>query len=382
MKKIIRKIHLWLSIPFGLVITLVCFSGAMLVFEKEVMELVRRPLYFVEKVECSPLPVDQLVETVAATLPDSVSVTGVTIFSSPERTYQVNLSKPRHASVYIDPYTGEVKGRHERIAFFRTMFYLHRWLLDSKKSDGGIFWGRIAVGTGTLMFVFVLVSGIVIWWPRTGRALRNRLKINAGKGCKRFCHDLHVAGGMYALLFLLAMALTGLTWSFEWYRTGFYKVFGGEIVQGGSHSASPSKAKKRGGQASPYLHWEQVYGELALSNPDYRQITVADGVATVSFDGWGNRRAADRYRFDARTGKITETTLYRDAEKSGKIRGWIYSVHVGSWGGMFTRILSFLAALMGASLPLTGYYLWIKRVWGKKRFILSSTCDTPAATRP
>ncbi|WP_349829969.1 PepSY-associated TM helix domain-containing protein, partial [Bacteroides uniformis] len=55
-------------------------------------------------------------------------------------------------------------------------------------------------------------------------------------------------------------------------------------------------------------------------------------------------------------------TLYKDADTSGKIRGWIYSVHVGSWGGWATRILSFLAALIGASLPLTGYYLWIRRL--------------------
>ena len=50
MKKVFRKIHLWLSVPFGLLITLICFSGAMLVFETEVMELCHRDLYYVEKV--------------------------------------------------------------------------------------------------------------------------------------------------------------------------------------------------------------------------------------------------------------------------------------------------------------------------------------------
>ena len=59
---------------------------------------------------------------------------------------------------------------------------------------------------------------------------------------------------------------------------------------------------------------------------------------------------------------FTETSLYQHQDKSGKIRGWIYSVHVGNWGGMFTRILTFIAALLGAALPLTGYYLWIKRL--------------------
>lgn len=142
MKKIFSKIHLWLSVPFGLLITLICFSGAMLVFETEVMELCRRDLYYVEKAGPAPLPMSRLAEKVAATLPDSVSVTGITASSNPERAWQVNLSKPRRASVYVDQYTGEVKGRYERAPFFMTMFRLHRWLLDSMKPDGSIFWGN------------------------------------------------------------------------------------------------------------------------------------------------------------------------------------------------------------------------------------------------
>ena len=101
MRKIFRNIHLWLSVPFGILITLICFSGAALVFEKEVMELCHRELYFVKKVEAAPLPMEQLMTKVAATLPDSVSVTGVNISSDPERAYQVTLSKPRRASMYV-----------------------------------------------------------------------------------------------------------------------------------------------------------------------------------------------------------------------------------------------------------------------------------------
>ncbi len=118
MKKVFRKIHLWLSVPFGLLITLICFSGAMLVFETEVMELCHRDLYYVEKVGTAPLPMDKVAEKVAATLPDSVSVTGVTASSAPERAWQVNLSKPRRASVYVDQYTGKIKGKYERAPFF------------------------------------------------------------------------------------------------------------------------------------------------------------------------------------------------------------------------------------------------------------------------
>lgn len=376
MRKIFRNIHLWLSVPFGILITLICFSGAALVFEKEVMELCHRELYFVKKVEAAPLPMEQLMTKVAATLPDSVSVTGVNISSDPERAYQVTLSKPRRASMYVDQYTGEITGKYERAPFFNFMFRMHRWLLDSMKQDGGIFWGKMIVGTSTLMFVFVLISGVVVWWPRTRKALKNSLKIVANKGWRRFWYDLHVAGGMYALVFLLAMALTGLTWSFQWYRTGFYKTFGVEVqpsmghgnaaanstAKGGKREGKPEGREGRGAHRySPYTNWQQVYEQLAEANPDYKQISVSDGSASVAVPRFGNQRGTDRYKFNPRNGEITETTLYKDLDNSGKIRGWIYSVHVGSWGGMLTRILTFVAALIGASLPLTGYYLWIRK---------------------
>lgn len=400
MRKIFHNIHLWLSVPFGILITLICFSGAALVFEKEVMELCHRELYFVKKVEAAPLPMEQLMTKVAATLPDSVSMTGVNISSDSERAYQVTLSKPRRASMYVDQYTGEIMGKYERAPFFNFMFRMHRWLLDSMKQDGGIFWGKMIVGTSTLMFVFVLISGVVVWWPRTRKALKNSLKIVANKGWRRFWYDLHVAGGMYALVFLLAMALTGLTWSFQWYRTGFYKTFGVEVQPSMGHGNAAANATAKGGKReespegrsgrpgnrsekpegrgehsesregrkrSPYTNWQQVYEQLAEANPDYKLISVSDGSASVALPHFGNQRGTDRYKFNPRNGKITETTLYKDLDNSGKIRGWIYSVHVGSWGGMLTRILTFIAALVGASLPLTGYYLWIRRL--KKRKI-------------
>ena len=117
MKKIFRTLHLWLSVPFGLLVSLICFSGAMLVFENEITEWSRPDLYQVKEIKAEPLPVEMLLERVAETLPDSVSVAGVSIPSEKGRTWQVNLSKPRRASVYIDPYTGEVKGKYERPAF-------------------------------------------------------------------------------------------------------------------------------------------------------------------------------------------------------------------------------------------------------------------------
>ena len=68
MKKIFRKIHLWLSVPLGIFITMLCFSGATLVYEQEITQCLRR-LYYVDEVKPATLLVDTLMARVQATLP-------------------------------------------------------------------------------------------------------------------------------------------------------------------------------------------------------------------------------------------------------------------------------------------------------------------------
>ncbi|MDE5677090.1 PepSY domain-containing protein [Phocaeicola sp.] len=443
MKKLFRKIHLWLSVPFGLFITLICFSGTMLVFEKEITEMCRRDLYFVEEVKEQPLPLDELMRTVAATLPDSVTITGVTISPDTERAYQVSLSKPRRASIYVDQYTGRVKGRSERLPFYDTMFHLHRWMLGSSQG-----FGKLLVGTSTLLLVIILVTGLLMWLTNKHKPLAKSLTISFTKGWPRFWHDLHVAGGIYATIFLLLLALTGLTWSFSWYRTGFYSLFGVEATarQGSGGRAEGSSAERpkasetpahahesgdagqpqaaaeegergshrRGGASreegvrgvasrgdaaregfrhgrpeaakdsaavqpdsamhhrrsgrsprAPFAHWQEVYEHLAMEHPGYRQITLAEGSASVVPAGRNSLRSGDRFDFDVRSGKITGSKPYAGQDKATKMRSTVYTMHVGSWGGIFTRILTFLSALLGATLPLTGYYLWLKKLKNK-----------------
>lgn len=375
MKKAFRKIHLWLAVPFGLIISLICFTGALLVFEDQFTQLANRNFYYVENTSNHTIPMESLVEKVSAQLPDGITITGITVYPNPKRTYQVNLSAPRGAAIYIDPYTGEVKGQHQRTPFYRTVFSLHRWLLDSQPADGGIFWGKRIVGISVLLFVVILLTGIGIWWPRSRKGLENGIKIAWNKGKARFWHDLHAVGGMYVLLLVLVMALTGLTWSFDWYKTAFYTLFGVETnikapsaSQGAKpvHTAQIDTQDSLAPRQSPFAHWQQVYEQLAQENPRNQKIEITNGSANVSINRFGNIRAADRYTFDPQSGQITNVTLYKDTGNSGKIRGWIYSIHVGAWGGTASRILWVLATLLGASLPLTGYYLWIKRLYRKK----------------
>ena len=384
--KIFRKIHLWLSVPFGIIITLICFSGAMLIFEPEITRAVKSDVYYVNSSHGEPLSMGELLEKVKASLPDSVSITGVTVFSDKDRTYQINLSKPRRASMFIDQYSGNITGKYERIGFFSTMFKLHRWLLDGANPHGdGVKVGKLLVGISTIIFVIALITGVVIWWPRARKNFRRSLSISFKNGWRGFWKGLHVAGGMYALVFLLAMSLTGLTWSFNWYRTAFYAVCGVEHTPRNLGSQTTERVAERGreqgeglGQRSgghgggrrrhsEFGRWQQVYDELKAQNPDAPQITIGVEKASVTLGDKGNGRASDKYEFNRRSGEITSVTKYADSVPADKLRGWIYAMHTGCWGGLLTRILWLLGALLGASLPLTGYYIWIRHLRKKKR---------------
>ena len=356
-----------------------CLTGALLVFEKEITELVRHDSYTIPVRKTQSLSLQSLLERVARETPDSVQITSVTIPSDFRRAYTVGLSKPRRAGVLVDPYTGKIVGQSGRLPFFTTVRELHRWLLDSMKPEAeGIFWGRIIVGTSTLLFVFILLTGLFLWWPKKLRGIGKRLKISLRQGRQRLFYDLHTVGGVYVFVLLLAMAMTGLTWSFEWYRTGFYKVFGAEMAEVGKGDKGPKKDKRKdvpreeGAEQAKlpasYIYWEEVVSYvIEVSEADYTEITVKDGEVEVPLAGLGNSRAADSFRFDKKTGQVTEYKAYREVKRDKKLRGWIYSIHTGAWGGLFTRICYVLAALFGASLPLTGYYIFYQRKWGKKR---------------
>jgi len=87
-RKLFRKLHLWLSLPFGLIIMTTCLTGALLVFEKEITELVRHDSYTIPVRKTQILSLQSLLERVARETPDSVQITSVTIPSDFRRLYR------------------------------------------------------------------------------------------------------------------------------------------------------------------------------------------------------------------------------------------------------------------------------------------------------
>ncbi|WP_288865756.1 PepSY-associated TM helix domain-containing protein [uncultured Alistipes sp.] len=390
MKKIFAKIHLWLSLPLGIVLTIVCLSGAVLVFEGEITRALHPELYRVAApADARPLRPSQLAGRSGAQMPDSLHLVSLQLSARSDEPCMAAFRETGRKQLSVDPYTGRVNGWAESPAFFGTVRKLHRWLLDPPPSKGEKSVGKAIVGVSTLALVLILVSGLILWIPRSRKALRNRLKVSYSDGRRRFWHDSHVTLGFYATLLLLVMALTGLTWSFGWYRTAAYALFGGpqqttvaqesparKTDSGSRHERGRSGERTAGREQGErqaetemrpfdYTVWDAVLGELTAHCTAYKTITLTQTEAQVARQS--AMRRIDRATFDPRSGRLAEITRYEETPRQQRLRGWFYAFHTGTWGGIWTKILYFLAALIGASLPLTGYWLWWRRCMNKRK---------------
>lgn len=398
MRKFFTKLHRWLSIPLGAVITVVSLTGALLVFEAEITRALDPHLYRVAVPPGAPrLTPSQLVDSIRRQLPDSLELTALELPADPAASCMASFRGVARRTLGVDPYTGEVLGWTKQPAFFQSVRKLHRWLLDAPASRGEESIGKRVVGIATLLLVVILVSGLVIWIPRSRKALKNRLTISWRHGLRQFWYDCHVALGFYATLLLLVMALTGLTWSFGWYRTAVYALFGGspqqetvqqtarqketrpgterpEMVRTGGvrpETAQQKMAQPEAGQPTPHetaaatgidlRAWDRVAEELRWRYPDGRSITLSHGEARIVTSSPSHMRREDKVRFDPADGTLRQIVRYDELPRAQRLRGWFYALHTGTWGGLLTRILYFEAALISASLPLTGYYLWLRR---------------------
>lgn len=379
MRKIMRLLHLWLSVPLGLIVMLTCLSGAILVFEPEITQLVRRSIYFTTVQREYPLPLSDLLDEAERKLLPGERITGVVTYANPKRSYRIIVAGTEKKSLFVDPYTAQLsESVPERLPFFSFIYDLHRNLLLKEKGGGIGPLGKTIVGISTFCLVLILLSGLVLWWPKKRKALPSRLKVRVHKGWIPFWYSLHIAGGFWATSLLILMALTGLTWSSSVYRQAVYSLFGANEdstehnskmktrpVHISSYNTNISSLREE--PLPRYLAWERALEYVRTANPSGREYVLSAKSVAVKCSGWGNGNASDRYLFDKKTGHVQEVRYYSEATRSQKLGGWIQALHTGKWAGLLGRVLAFLAALLGASLPITGYLMWYRRLKQRTR---------------
>lgn len=351
MRKLFRKLHLWLSIPAGVIIVIMCLTGAILVFQEEILRMAYPERYSVSDTSHSPLALSEIIDRVDAELVDD-KIVSIQIPDKPNATYVATLESGARSHVYIDPYTSEIKGYYNyRSGFFFQTMRLHRWMMLKDLSTG-----RLITGGATILFVIILISGIVVWFPRKGLPKKSHFTIKWNGSFSRKTFDLHRVIGFYVCLGLLLLSLTGLMWSFDWYRGGVGTLFGVEQPAKGGKSAKNQSQEK---PEVNHIDWDEALTIAQANITDYKYILITeDGNVSVLQKKAPHPRATDGYKLN--DGQLKLTSKYSDRKDSRHLMTWAYALHVGNWGGIWSKILVFVISLSGITLPITGYMLWIR----------------------
>lgn len=359
MRKIIHQLHLWLGLLSSILLFIVCFSGTVLVFGHEIES------WF--KPYSSNLVVDSnqnllSLETLVKNVEESSKgkVAGLTILSSVQAPYQFNVKQnpeDRRGKPYIiNPYTGEVLNNpNERSGFFMFFFRLHRWLLLEDTV------GRPIVGVATIIYSFLLLSGLFLWWPKNRHHFKNSLKIKLNGSIKRLNHDLHNTLGFYALPLLLVMSLTGLFWSFEWYRNLGSTVLNTKVFDRGGR---PSEVRGSGEKLSYQQLLDLIHLELPYSGKTMIMLPGNPKQALVAVktpDHFMAVQGSDKLEINPYTGEVLKKDLFSGKSFGAKISSLIKPLHTGEVMGLFSKIIYFIVCFIGTTLPLTGFFIWFNK---------------------
>jgi uncharacterized iron-regulated membrane protein len=395
-----NTIHLWLGVGSGLILFIVCLTGTVYTFSTEIQKVTDSELFSVAVEEnAKRLPTERLITHLLDSVEGGI-VQSLVIPEAKNGSYQITVGKeerqgdqkdgakesqriaaeknqavkqdgvskpapqrPKGITYFVNPYTGKILGTNETSAsaFFMFVFRLHRWLL----LDTSI--GRPIVGVATLIFVVIIITGWVIWFPKKLKNWKQGLKIKTSGNWKRINHDLHSTLGLYASVFLFVMALTGLTWSFEWYKTGFNNALG---VKKKNQKNFESKITFNASRAS--IDTFLLSAEQALPYPgDYRISLPTDSLGVVNVMKTKNTffatSVADKLALDQYSGAVINKELFSDKPFNEQIAASIKAIHIGSFYGTLSKIIYFVACLIGTSLPVTGVIIWINKLRKKNQ---------------
>jgi len=440
-KRIMAWLHLWLGLASGIIVVIVSLTGCIYVFENEIRDFIE-DWRFVKPQEKAFLLPSQLV-TIADNKMKDKKATSVTFGAKDEaaivgyfvekkdnaerggkeenkkgerrKDFAKNESKNEKSevkaqknekdkgkgkdekrkggrrqgtfiSVYMNPYTGDILNiksvsRSDSPDFFRWILNGHRalWLPYDI--------GRPIVGVAVLIFVVLLISGIVLWWPTKWikSIIDKSFKIKWDASFKRVNYDMHNVFGFYSCIFLFFIAVTGLVWSFGWWSKSLYWVTSGgkPLVE---NRESP-KSDTTHIAAFNITTADKVLLNLRKENPQAAGILIsipakpADPIGAFVYKQRHTFYNMDRYSFDQQSLKEISIKTpfsgkYVEANIPDKIRRMNYDIHVGSVLGLTGKIIAFLASLISASLPITGFIIW----WGKQKFGKKKTAAKPKVT--
>lgn len=361
LKAILLQFHSVAGLVLAAVLVVVALTGAVMSFEDEIRGALDAGRVQLAPHAASRMSLDALLAKLQA---GGDPVASITMPRSATSAAEVRFArKPDHtrpAPLYVDPYSGDSLGHPAADAFFATVRKLHRWLLLPGDGNG---YGRPITGIAALGLLAMLLTGLVLRWPHRPGSIKVWLKPHwqlHGRGLHR---SLHAVIGTWVLLLYLTMTLTGLWWSFDWYKAAATWLLARSPV-----TTQPPNRPAVPEAPSAAVSLDRVWATLVVERGDRfeaARLTLPSGRdSTVRVRAWltdARDGAHDELRIDGRTGQILSADLYADKTIGEKVLARVLDIHRGSIFGWPGQLLFMLAAAAMPLFGVTGVLLYLSR---------------------
>ena len=367
----VGRIHLWLGLTSGLFVCFLGITGCILAFEREI-ENVSQPYRKLEVQNKALLPPTKLKEIADKALPGKHAHS---INYQPGNSAQVvyyNFEPEYYYIVFVNQYTGKVlKVKNMDDDFFRIVIMGHYYLWLPPNI------GQPILTSATLVFVLLLISGLILWWPKNKAASKQRFTVKWNAKWRRVNYDFHNVLGFYITWIIIFIALTGMVMGFQWFSKSVYFVTSGgksltEFSEAFSDTTKNSSLKVNAPAADKI--WEsyvkadpKFQGSLDVHVPENEKASIEVAKNPDPETYW----KTDYRYFDQHTFKEIEVKhafgKFKNTSAADKIYRMNYDIHVGSIAGLPGKIIAFFASLIAASMPITGVLIWIGRNKKKKK---------------
>jgi uncharacterized iron-regulated membrane protein len=374
-KKVIGWLHLWLGISSGLVVLIVALTGSLLVFEDELDPLFHPGFFYVEvPAGARHVSMDAMAQTVQQQYP-GYKLYDIDIAQETNRSVQFDIRKSKTdvLNVAVNPYTGNIMQTvNGQRRFFYVVLQLHRYLCMGAT-------GKVITSISCSVFLVLVLTGLVLWWPKRN-ARRQRLQVKWKASRKRLNWDLHAVLGFYVHIIIFIIALMGLTWSYEWVNNLiFYTLDGKPYKKMTAPKVAPVPAKQTAYLDRVLTATDSLFAyhgpiKIRFSEKKDEAITVS----RQNKDAAISNIASFAY-FENGTGRLVKVRPYEKESRGMKARRLVYPIHTGRLLGWPTKIIALIAALVAASLPITGLFIWLNR---KKKKKPRSTAKNKAGDMP
>ena len=367
-------VHLAVGVTAAIVILLVAVTGVILTFEAQLNEWALGG-YRADPPDRGvvPLALDELIARVTGDLPAS-PVTSVALRKDPREPAVVERNDG--ATVYVDRFTGERLGDGDTRTrrFLQSVLYWHRWF--ALEGQYRII-GRTVVAVANLGFLFLLVSGVYLWWPSTGTraAWRRALWFRRGLGGRARDFNWHNVIGFWSAVPLVIIAFSGATISYQWAADLVHRLAGDTPPFQQSPRPRASDARDdppvTADQAARLTGLQALVTRAGAEAPEWRTITIdlpasIHAPVVVAVDRGNGRQPSksEDLLFDRATGELVERAGYPTFTRGFKFRRWLRYAHTGEVYGVIGQSIAGVVSLGVAVMVWTGIAMSWRRFFG------------------